>query len=135
VVDVYRQVWEMAGRFDGRRGTVTAWLIMLARSRAVDRRRHRDVRTRNEAPAVQTDEAASSELSPESLAITRQTGHAVSRALEAVPREQRVALELAFFSGLSHSEIAGQLGEPLGTVKTRIRLGVVKLRELLRGTV
>jgi RNA polymerase sigma-70 factor (ECF subfamily) len=87
-----------------------------------------------EIAGFQVDEAVSSELSPERLAITRQTGHAVSRALEAVPRDQRVALELAFFSGLSHSEIASQLCEPLGTVKTRIRLGVLKLRGLLRGT-
>ena len=73
--------------------------------------------------------------SPESLAIAGQSSRSVKRALDAVPSEQREALELAFFAGLSHSEIADQLGEPLGTVKTRIRLAVGRLRELLKDAV
>jgi RNA polymerase sigma-70 factor (ECF subfamily) len=77
----------------------------------------------------------SSERSPESVAISNQSSRSVKRALEAVPSEQREALELAFFAGLSHSEIAERLGEPLGTVKTRIRLAVARLRELLKSSI
>ena len=77
----------------------------------------------------------SSQPSPESLAIASQSSRSVMRALAAVPSEQREALELAFFGGLSHSEIADRLGEPLGTVKTRIRLAVGRLRELLKDAV
>jgi RNA polymerase sigma-70 factor (ECF subfamily) len=69
------------------------------------------------------------------MAAATQTSRHVLRALTAVPSEQREALELAFFAGLSHSEIAEKLGQPLGTVKTRIRLGVVKLRDLLRASI
>jgi len=80
-------------------------------------------------------EVISTQPSPETLAITSQNRRSVMRALAAVPSEQREALELAFFAGLSHSEIADRVGEPLGTVKTRIRLAVGRLREMLKDTV
>ena len=80
-------------------------------------------------------EVMSHDPSPESLAIHSQRSRSVKRALAAVPAEQRLALELAFFAGLSHSEIAQQLGEPLGTVKTRIRLALNRLREMLKDAV
>ena len=77
----------------------------------------------------------STQPSPESLAIDNESRRSVMRALAEVPIEQRQAFELAFFEGFSHSEIADQLGEPLGTVKTRIRQAVGRLRELLKGAV
>jgi RNA polymerase sigma-70 factor (ECF subfamily) len=135
VLDVYKQVWAAAARFDEQRGSAAAWIVVLARSRAMDRRRSRAARMRT---AVQVEElltVTSSQPSPESLAISSQSSRSVMRALAAVPSEQREALELAFFEGLSHSEIADQLGEPLGTVKTRIRLAVGRLRELLKDAV
>jgi RNA polymerase sigma-70 factor (ECF subfamily) len=135
VLDVYKQVWDAAARFDEQRGSAAAWIVVLARSRAMDRRRSRAARMRTSAKMQELDKVMSSEASPESLAITSQSSRAVKRALEAVPSEQREVLELAFFGGLSHSEIADRLGEPLGTVKTRIRLAVGRLRELLKDAV
>lgn len=135
VVDVYRQVWDAANKFDEQRGSAAAWIVLLARSRAMDRRRSRTARARSAAQLEELPNLMSSEASPETLAITSQNGRAVARALAAVPTDQRQALEMAFFAGLSHSEIAERLGQPLGTVKSRIRLAVIKLRELLKDTV
>jgi RNA polymerase sigma-70 factor (ECF subfamily) len=132
VLDVYKQVWEAAARFDEQRGSAAAWIVNLARSRAMDRRRFRTARLRTAGNPEELDDVMCSQPNPEKLAIVSQSSRSVMRALAAVPSEQRHALELAFFAGLSHSEIAGLLGEPLGTVKTRIRLAVSKLRELLK---
>jgi RNA polymerase sigma-70 factor (ECF subfamily) len=135
VLDVYKQVWDAAGRFDEKRGSAAAWIVMLARSRAMDRRRFRTARMRTSSQVEQLAEVTWSGPSPESLAMASQSSRTVMRALATVPSEQRQALELAFFAGLSHSEIADRLGEPLGTVKTRIRLAVGRLRELLKDAV
>jgi len=135
VVDVYRQVWQTAVQFDERRGSAAAWLAIVARSRAMDRRRSRTARTQIEVSVAEAPRAVVQGPSPEDMAAATQTSRHVLRALTAVPSEQREALELAFFAGLSHSEIAEKLGQPLGTVKTRIRLGVVKLRDLLRASI
>jgi len=135
VLDVYKQVWDAASRFDEQRGSAAAWIVTLARSRAMDRRRYQTAGRRSAAKVEELDDVRSTQPSPESLAITSQSSRAVARALAAVPSEQRQALELAFFAGLSHSEIADRLGEPLGTVKTRIRLAVRRVRELLKDAV
>lgn len=135
VLDVYKQVWDSAARFDDRRGSAAAWIVILARRRAMDRRRFRTARMRTAAKLEEWPDVMSSEPSPESLAMASQSTRSVKRALAAVPWEQRQALELAFFAGLTHSEIAGRLGEPLGTVKTRIRLAVSRLRGLLKDVI
>ena len=135
VLDVYKEVWDGAARFDEQRGSAAAWLVILARSRAIDRRRFRTAQMRTSASVEQLREVTCSRPNPESVAIAGQKRQAVMRALEAVPWEQRQALELSFFSGLTHPEIADELGEPLGTVKTRIRLAVARLRELLKETI
>ena len=135
VVDVYRQVWESAAQFDERRGSAPAWLIILARSRAIDRRRALATRNRMEFHTDEFPTVVSTAPTPESLAASSEVSRSVRQAMADVPFEQRQAIELAFFAGLSHGEIAGRLGEPLGTVKTRIRLGVGKLRELLRDSI
>jgi RNA polymerase sigma-70 factor (ECF subfamily) len=135
VSDVYKQIWDRAAGFDERRGSAAAWIVILSRSRAMDRRRSRNARTRAAAKLEDVAELISTQPSPEHLAIASESGRLVMRALTAIPSEQRLALELAFFGGLSHSEIAGRLGEPLGTVKTRIRLAVARLRELLKNRV
>jgi RNA polymerase sigma-70 factor (ECF subfamily) len=129
-MDVYLQVWRQARAFDGRRGTPIGWLTTLARSRAIDRLRAR----RPQWNHLDTLEAASLLLSasdPEAEAMLGQSQQRVRDALAQLPPEQREAIVTAFFSGLSHQEVATVLGAPLGTVKTRIRTGMMKQRELL----
>ena len=134
-LDVYTQVWKSARDFDPRRGNAMAWLIMLTRSRAIDRLRSGAGRKEREEPLQWIPEIPSSAECPEQASILSQRQRWVRAALEALPPEQREAIELAFFSGLSHAELAARLGQPLGTVKTRIRLGMMKLREVLAAPV
>jgi len=130
-LDVYMQVWRMAGTYNSDRGSAVAWLLTIARNRSIDKLRSRDVRKRVEAPIEGAIEATSSEADPEESTVQRQERRRVKTALESLPAEQRQVLELAYFSGFSHSELAERLGQPLGTVKTRIRLGMMRMRELL----
>lgn len=131
VLDVYQQVWRAAAEFDEQRGSAAAWIVLLARSRAIDKRRSLSARTRSAVRVEELGDVTSPDPSPERLAIQGQANSWVMGALAAVPPEQRTVLELAFFLGFSHSEIAERLGEPLGTIKTRIRLAVSRLRTLL----
>ena len=130
-LDVYTQVWGSAQNYDSSRGTAAAWLVTLARSRAIDRLRSRASRARSEEPLDKDFEIPSAEENPEGIAILEQERRRVREALATLPPEQRQAIELAYFSGLSQTELATRLGQPLGTVKTRIRLGMIKLREQL----
>jgi RNA polymerase sigma-70 factor (ECF subfamily) len=133
VQDVFAQAWQQAARYQPERGVVPSWLLNMARSRAIDRRRARAIRSpaRPVAPPAGADGLAAS-TDPEADALTIERARAVRRALDALPTIQRLAIELAYFEGLSQSEIANRLEEPLGTVKTRIRLGMLKLRGALR---
>ncbi|ETX04217.1 MAG: hypothetical protein ETSY2_30045 [Candidatus Entotheonella gemina] len=127
-LDVYTQVWRQAGSYDASRGTPSAWLIILTRSRAIDRLRSRDyIRPVPEEarPPTATDHT------PEEATAISERRRLVQAACAQLPPEQHRVLELAYFSGLSHQEIARQLDLPAGTVKTRIRLGMQKLRDLL----
>lgn len=132
VIEVYTHVWRMASTFEPARGSASAWLLTLTRSRAIDALR---ARRRNRAcePLEAASEVQSETPGPEDLNLAAERRHFVVRALQALVSEQREAIELAYFGGLSHSEIAARLEQPLGTVKTRIRLGMMKLRETLGG--
>ncbi|HUE00182.1 MAG TPA: sigma-70 family RNA polymerase sigma factor [Bryobacteraceae bacterium] len=130
-LDVYTQVWRRAAGYDPERGSVTAWLLTIARSRSIDKVRSRAGRTSLEQPLEKAGEARTNAAGPEEHTAMGQQRRRVLAALNTLKPEQRRALELAYFSGLSHSELADRLGLPLGTVKTRIRLGMMKLRELL----
>jgi len=130
-LDVYNQVWKQAGTYSAERGTPIAWLLTIARSRAIDRfRSGRQEQQRREPLDVATGQAAAGD-SPEQQSAMSEQREIVRSALKQLSTEQREVIELAYYQGLSHSEIAAQLGQPLGTVKTRTRLGMIKLRELL----
>jgi RNA polymerase sigma-70 factor (ECF subfamily) len=131
-LDVYEQVWRTAGTYSAALGTPTAWLLTIARSRAIDRLRAGAFRRRREERIGESFDAPASGRAPETAAADEEEGRMVRAALRALPPEQRSALELAYYEGLTHVEIAERLHEPLGTVKTRIRLGMTKLRELLK---
>lgn len=131
LLDVYTQVWRQAGNYSRERGTPLAWLMTIARTRALDRlRAGRQEAQRKESLEAVAD-ARSFAADPEETTASNEHQRLVRRALASLPTEQRQIIELAYFSGLSHSEIAAHLGQPLGTVKTRTRLGMMKLKELL----
>jgi RNA polymerase sigma-70 factor, ECF subfamily len=131
LLDVYKQAWRQAALYDAARGTPTGWLLKIAHSRAVDRvrsvRREQDLKR-----AVGEYWAASAivEDPEEAAALSEQQRH-VRSALDLLPPEQREVVVLAYYCGMSQSEIAERLNLPLGTVKTRARLGMSKLRDLL----
>jgi RNA polymerase sigma-70 factor, ECF subfamily len=131
-LDVYSQVWKSASGYQPDRGTVTAWLTMLARSRAIDRVRMRQRRRLGESleTAAETVDPSST---PEQRTVAAQEQAWVRAALAALPSEQRLLLELACYAGYTQSELADRLAIPLGTVKTRMRLGMMRLREQLGG--
>jgi RNA polymerase sigma-70 factor (ECF subfamily) len=135
VEDVFWQAWRQSARFDPDRGGVGAWLLTIARSRALDRARAR--RRSKETAGLDDLEQSGTEasMSPESDPLTYtergERSRMVREALRDLPSEQRESLELAYFEGLSQSEIAERTGHPLGTVKTRMRLAMQKLRDSL----
>ena len=137
VADAFLQVWRSAATFDAGRGSVVAWISTIVRSRSLDlvRARKRRARVLDEATAM-TGEGASPGLSsgppsPDRMVEASEAQHLVRRSLAELPPPQRLVLELAYFGGLSQSEIASRLAEPLGTVKTRMRSGMEKLRQAL----
>jgi RNA polymerase sigma-70 factor, ECF subfamily len=127
--EVFLQVWRRASDFNELRGRPFTWLVTLSRSRAIDRLRSLAARER---VAIASASDPTDAISDADSDVTRfeQQG-IVARALTQLPEEQKAALVLAYFEGLTQSEIAGRLGAPLGTVKTRMRSGMIKLRELL----
>ncbi len=137
VVEAFTQAWRDASRFEASRGSVAGWLTMIARSRALDivRARNRRERITTSASSREADGAlamGSSPADPADSYDSTERKRRVQAALETLSPPQRQAIELAFFEGLSQSEIAQRLEEPLGTIKTRVRLGMQKLRESLR---
>lgn len=132
VQDVFAQAWRQAARYDTTRGAVVAWLLMMARSRAIDR-----LRARRGQPPLQGDHHAAlrdaADVAPpvDVALLTADQAARVRAALESLPDAQRAAIELAFHEGLTHTEVAERLEQPLGTIKTRIRLGLLRLRAAL----
>jgi RNA polymerase sigma-70 factor (ECF subfamily) len=131
LLDVYTQVWRQAARYDSKRGSVLAWLMTIARSRAIDRLRSCRQEGQCESPLDLASAEQSELASPEENSLLSERQRLVRSAIAALSPEQREVIELAYYSGLSHSEIAAKLGQPLGTVKTRTRLAMIKLRQML----
>jgi len=133
VQDVFSQAWRQAARFDSARGNVAAWLLTIARSRAIDRLRARRARPDRGAELPPLPEIADAAPAADLQLLAAEQVARIRGALAALPLLQRVAIELAYYEGLTHTEIAERLEQPLGTVKTRIRLAMTKLREALAG--
>lgn len=130
LMDVFWQAWQQAGRYDASRGKPLAWLLTIARTRAIDCLRSSGRRgTEIELDAEVAPETPERQQDPFVLAGMKR---AVSKCLDALPETQRTALELAYFEGMSHTEIAEALKQPLGTMKDRIRTGMMHLRKCLK---
>ncbi len=131
VQEVFSQAWRTAPTYQPARGTVAGWLLIMARTRAIDRLRSRQARRDAEDPAIL--DAVPSGVTPVSeQAIESQQATQVRDAMQALPLEQRIAIELAYFEGLTRTEIAERTQTPLGTVKTRIRAALASLRRSVR---
>jgi len=133
VQDVFAQVWRDATRYAEERASVAGWIVMLARTRAIDRLRARRARPDLEhgvEPSIAPPLPAG-DRSPEQTASAAEDGRKVKQALASLPEAQRTLVELAYYEGLTHSEIAERTGVPLGTVKTRLRTAMATLRSAL----
>ena len=131
LLDVYTQVWRQAASYDTGRGSPLAWLTTIARSRAIDRLRSGWQDQHRKEPLDLLTDRETSAANPEEMTVASERQRFVRSALISLSPEQREVIELAYYGGLSHSEIAARLNQPLGTVKTRTRLGMIKLREAL----
>ena len=132
VLDVFLQIWKSAASFDPARGRALGWMLTIARSRSLDALRSRTVRSAREEDLRRESPRVDGAIQPCEGAAQADVSKRVATALAELPPEQARALELAYFQGLSHTEIAAILGLSLGTIKTRIRLGMLKLREKLK---
>ena len=133
--DVFVQVWRFAEHYDPQQGKLTTWLSSVTRNRAIDILRQQNVRPEGHADSLDDDlfgfNDSASEAAVEPSVELRLQREQVRQALEQLPEEQRRVLALAFFMGMTQQEISVKLNQPLGTVKTRIRLGMIKLKSLL----
>lgn len=127
-VDTFEQIWRQAPRYSADHGSIPSWLFTIARSRAIDR-----LRAAGAAKRTHADDAVpvNTPPPPHEMAEIAERRRLVRDAMATLSATQRAALELAYYEGLSHSEIAARLGEPLGTVKTRIRQAMLVLRKIL----
>ena len=135
--EVFVQIWSRASTYDPEKSSVFGWAVLLTRSRAIDRLRARDRRLRvvvestAENKVAEATDASTVESAADTANKKDEAAH-VRSLLNNLPEDQRQAIELAFFGHRTHHEIAAQLGQPLGTVKARIRRGLLKLREQFR---
>lgn len=130
--DTFLQLWKNAVQFDAARGTLAAWLVVIARNRALSRLRGSDMRHCGENLDWLLESPPISRWNFEDTALAHQLIGSVKKAMEQLPQEQRQAVELAYFEGLTQSEIAVRTGSPLGTVKTRLRSALETLKQGFR---
>jgi RNA polymerase sigma-70 factor (ECF subfamily) len=127
-VDVFHDVWRRASRYDPANGTVLGWIMNQARSRGIDRLRFESRKKRSGVDTEPLDDVA---VDPRDEFELREQSESLRAALTALTADERQAIETTFFAGLTHAEAAAQLNQPLGTIKTRIRSGLQKLRQRL----
>ena len=128
-VDVFHDVWRRAARYDAANGTVLGWIMNQARSRAIDRLRFESRKKRNPGDGEQL--LAEVPADPRDVLELREQAQALRAALATLTPDERQAIEVTFFAGLTHAEAAARLNQPLGTIKTRIRSGLHKLKRTL----
>ena len=131
--EVFVQIWEKAKSFDPKLGKASSWAAILVRNKAIDRLRASQRRTRLAEDAEAEFVLPDSSESANDAAYGHEKAKLIQSAIGSLPEEQRRAIELAYFSGLTQNEISEKLGEPLGTIKARIRRGLLKLRDQLEG--
>ncbi len=131
VSEVFFELWEKSSRYDQTRAAPTTYLVTLTRSRCIDRTRRKSYKQQMSMRSVDDVTPFSSVASPDNVS-DREQSQIVRNALASLDPNQRKAVESAYYDGLSHTEIAEQLGKPLGTVKTYIRQGLIRLRDVLR---
>ena len=129
-LDVFHDVWRYCSRYEERDGTVLGWIMMQARSRAIDRRRFEQRKKRLQ-PESADPPSTPCTASVDDLMVFNERSQALRSALDVLTAAERSAIEAAFFSELTYAEVAAKLNEPLGTIKTRIRSGLHKLRQAL----
>lgn len=130
----FMQVWKRASTFQPGRASVFTWLVIITRSKAIDRIRQRQRHNRLVEEAAKDTPQVAESFIPDSRNVIRHEQRDIIRgALEQIPGEQREAIEMAFFQGLTQTEISEALGAPLGTIKARIRRGLLRLRDCLKG--
>jgi RNA polymerase sigma-70 factor, ECF subfamily len=128
-IDVFHDIWRRAARYDAANGTVLGWIMNQARSRAIDRLRFDSRKKRS--PGMDMPPLAEAAADPRDVLQLREQGESLRAALAALTPDERLAIETTFFASLTHAEAAARLNQPLGTIKTRIRSGLHKLRDIL----
>jgi RNA polymerase sigma-70 factor, ECF subfamily len=134
MVDVFWQVWQQSARYDASRGKPVAWLLTIARTRAIDglRSSNRQATHHSTGEEIQDHRIPERQEALSDPGILADRREAVRAALKSLPDQQRVPLEMAYFDGLTHTEIAESLNQPLGTMKDRIRTGMLHLKKQLK---
>ena len=129
--DAFLQVWRNHASYHSERGSVKSWLLTIVRNAAIDRHRGKEGRARQDRPIDEVEYLLGENDDPHAQAVEHLQAEQIKAAIEQLPEEQREAITLAFFNGLTHQEIAERTGAPLGTVKGRMRLGLRKMRQQL----
>jgi RNA polymerase sigma-70 factor (ECF subfamily) len=129
-IDVFHDVWQRASRYDAANGTVLAWIMNQARSRAIDHLRFENRKKRRHTDDLQP--LTETTVDPRDVIEVREQGEALRAAMAVLTPDEREAIETTFFAGCTYAEAAARLNTPLGTIKTRIRSGLNKLRQALR---
>ncbi|MEM7008970.1 MAG: sigma-70 family RNA polymerase sigma factor [Thermodesulfobacteriota bacterium] len=127
VQEIFLQVWNKAYTYDPQRGAVSTWVLNIARSRSIDKLRTLGYKDKN--VEIDEEKVNSNDDLARTIEDREESKNVIRQALDSLPDPQRIAIELVYFEGLTHVEAAEKLNEPVGTIKTRIRLGVLKLKD------